>query len=399
MSKKTSQTPKPDDICPRPDKPVLLTTQPMASAIYPTSVWICNDTDQAEQLLSGEQAGYVYQREHHPNAAALVDKVLELHGAEQAVITSSGMAALAAAMLSQLAPGDHLVVGNQLYGRSLMLLTQELDRWGISCTTVDTCDLASTRQAMTHATKLIVVESISNPCLHVADITALAELAHAQGAKLLVDNTFATPVLCRPIELGADFVLESVSKMMNGHSDVMLGLLCGRASDWQRVPLVCSVWGLASSPFDAWLALRGLVTMHLRVERACSTAQKAAEFLETSPQVERVLYPGLAGHSQHTLATQQFGGRFGSIVSFHLRGGRAAADAFIAAAPAIAFCPSLGEASTTLSHPESTSHRSLSSSQRMALGITGGTIRLSIGLESVEFVLEHLAAGLAGIRS
>ena len=397
MNNEIPKTPRADDICPRPDAPVAQATQPMASAIYPTSVWMCNDTQQADQILAGDLKGYVYQRVGHPNADAFAEKVAALHAAERVAVTSSGMAALSLAALSQLEPGDHVVVSNQLYGQSLLLLTQELARFGISSTPVDTCDRDATRAAMTSATKLVVVETIGNPRLHVADIAVLAEIAHDGQAKLLVDNTFATPVLCRPLELGADLVMESVSKMMNGHSDVMLGALCGRECDWERVPLVLSAWGLASSPFDAWLAVRGLTTMHLRVERACETAQQVAKFLIRERAVEQVDYPGLPDHPQHALATAQFGGRFGSIVTFRLSGGRAAADAFIAATDRIPFCPSLGEATTTLSHPESTSHRGLSPSQRELLGISGGTIRLSIGLESRDFVLDSLAEKLAGI--
>ena len=190
--------------------------------------------------------------------------------------------------------------------------------------------------------------------------------------------------------------MESVSKMMNGHSDVMLGALCGRERDWERVPLVLAAWGLASSPFDAWLAVRGLATMLLRVERACETAARVAEFLTRAGSVEHVDYPGLADHPQHNLATSQFGGRYGSIVTFRLSGGRSAADAFIAAAGRIPFCPSLGEATTTLSHPESTSHRGISPAQRETLGISGGTIRLSVGLESSDYVLDALHEGLNG---
>lgn len=369
----------------------------MAPAIYPTSVWMCNDTHQADQLLAGELDGYVYQRVGHPNADAFAEKVAELHGAERVAVTSSGMAALSLAVLSQLVPGDHVVASNQLYGQSLMLLTQELSRLGIHCTLIDTCDFAATRAAMTGTTKMLVVETIGNPRLHVADIASLAEIAHSGNAKLLVDNTFATPVLCRPLELGADLVLESVSKMMNGHSDVMLGALCGRQSDWERVPVVLSAWGLSCSPFDAWLAIRGMATMHLRVERACETALQVAQFLTHEQIVEHVDYPGLAEHPQHALATRQLSGRYGSIVTFRLYGGRTAADAFIAATDQIPFCPSLGEATTTLSHPESTSHRGLTSQEREVLGITGGTIRLSMGLESSNYVLDALREKLTKI--
>lgn len=394
MSEIQPPSQKPDDICPRPDKPVDLTTQPLAPAIYPTSVWICNEPAETDRMLGGEGLGYVYQRERHPNADALAEKVGQLHQAERALITSSGMAALSAAALSQLAPGDHVVLSNQLYGKTSVLFVQELGRLGITTTAVDTCDHAATRDALRDETKLVVVETIANPCLQVADIAELAEISHQRGAKLLVDNTFATPALCQPLRFGADFVMESISKMMNGHSDVMLGALCGYARDWERVPAVSSAFGLASGPFSAWLALRGLTTMHLRMDRACETATVVANVLAEYPSIEHVDYPGLASHSQHSLASKQLGGRYGCIVTFRLGAGRAAADAFIAAADSIPFCPSLGEASTTLSHPETTSHRAMSAEEREALGIYGGTIRLSIGIESTEFVIDALARAL-----
>lgn len=386
---------RPDDICPRIESIPAQTTQPATPPIFPASVHACESTDQAEALLAGATAGYVYQRDGHPNADMLAEKCRELHGAERAAITSSGMAALAATVLSQLKQGDHLVVSNQLYGRSSLLLTQESGRFGISCSEVDTCSLSATEAALRPETRMIVVETIANPLLRVADIAGLAELADRCGAKLLVDNTFATPVLCHPLELGADFVLESISKMINGHSDVMLGLLCGKESDWERVPLVLSAWGLASSPWDCWLAARGLATMHLRMERAMRNASLAAKFLVGQKGVEHVDYPGLADHRDHELARRQFKNGFGNMVTFRLSGGRAAADRFIAAAKRIPFCPSLGEAATTLSHPESTSHRGLSAEHRGDLGITGGTIRLSVGTESSDFVLDALREGFA----
>ena len=370
------------------------TTQPMASAMYPTSVWMCNDTDQAEQILAGQIEGYVYQQVRHPNADALAEKVALLHRAEEVAVTSSGMAAMSLALLSQLQAGDHVITSSQIYGPSLQLLTQEAARLGVSSTTVDTCDHSQVAAEIRPATKLVVVETIANPRLQVADVAGLAELVHAGGAKLLVDNTFATPILCRPLEHGADFILESASKMVNGHSDVMLGLLCEKTADWQRVPTVLSVWGLASGPFECWLASRGLASLHLRAERAFSNAQSAAEFLADRADVVSVDFPGLPDHPHHELAVWQFGDRFGSIVTFQLDGGRTAADAFIDRARQIPFSPSLGETATTLSHPESTSHRSLTDEERDALGISGGTIRLYVGIESEDFVRAALGKGL-----
>jgi len=394
MKNERKTQPSPDDICPRPEQPVVHTTQPMAAAMYPTSVWQCNDTLQAEQILAGQLEGYVYQRDRHPNADALAEKVALLHRAEKVAVTSSGMAAMSLALLAHVRAGDHVIASGQIYGRNLQLLTQESARLGIKSSIVDTCDLSQVAAAMQPTTKLVVLETIANPRLQVADIRALAELTHDAGAKLLVDNTFATPILCQPLELGADFVVESASKLMNGHSDVMLGLLCGRTEDWERVPTTLSVWGLASGPFECWLAARGLASLHLRAERAFTNAHDAADFLTSRPDVQRVDYPGLPSHPHHALAKRQFGDRFGSIVTFELAGGRPAADAFISRARQIPFSPSLGETATTLSHPESTSHRGLTAEAREALGISGGTIRLSVGTESPEFVRSAIAQGL-----
>ena len=388
-------TKRPDDICPRPERLPPQPTWPMAMPIYPSSVWSCDSTTQAEEILEGQETGYVYQRDRHPNADVFAEKCCELHHAAQAVVTSSGMAAMAAAIVSQVSQGDHLVVSNQLYGRSLQLLTGECARLGITSDLVDTCDLTATAAAIRPETKLVIVETIANPLLRVADIAALAAVAHQQGAWLLVDNTFATPVICQPLELGADFVVESVSKMMNGHSDVMLGALLGHEANWQRVPLVTSTWGFSSSPFDCWLAARGLATLHLRAERACANALQVAEYLAGHSQVTGVEYPGLVDHVDHGLARRQFQNGYGAMVTFHLRGDRTAADQFIEAARNIPFSPSLGEVSTSLSHPASTSHRGLSLSERERLGIRDATIRLSVGTESEEFVLNLLREALA----
>lgn len=372
--------------------------RPHAAPIYLSSVYECSDPALADAMLGGKQSGYVYARDGHPNADMLADKCRQLHGTQRAAITSSGMSALALALLSQASPGDHLVVSNQLYGRSHALLCGEASRLGIASTVVDTCDLNAVRRAMTSKTRLVVAETISNPLLRVADLAALAEIAGASGAALLADNTFAGPVICRPHDLGATWIMESLTKTMNGHSDVVLGLLCGPESQWQRVPGVQSTWGLAASPFDCWLALRGLGTLAVRMDRACDNALAVAEFLSGSSAVEQVHYPGLSTHPDHALARRQFGDRFGSIVTFTLRGGTPAATAFIQAAHDIPFCPSLGELSTTLSHPESTSHRALSADERARLGIAGGTIRLSVGIESSEAVIEALQRGLAAVR-
>ena len=390
--------PDPSEICARPQPLGALPTRPHAPPIYPASVWECESPQQADALLSGAEAGYVYQRDGNPNAFLLAEKLKQLHGAGCGAVTATGMGALAAALLSQLQAGDHVVIGNRVYGKSLGLFVGEGQRLGIEATAVDTCDAALVENAIRTNTKLVLAETIANPLLGVADITALEAVAHRKNTLLLIDNTFASPILCRPLDLGADLVMESLTKTLNGHSDVVLGFLGGRTDNWQRVPTVISTWGLASGPFECWLAERGLATAHLRIERACENALTAAEFLQTqSPKVARVYYPGLRDHPQHELAHRQFGGQFGTIVTFTLAGGRAAADAFIAGAKQIPFCPSLGELSTTLSHPETTSHRAMSAEQRVALGITGGTIRLSVGTESAKLIRDALTEGLRGV--
>ncbi|HWC88808.1 MAG TPA: PLP-dependent aspartate aminotransferase family protein [Pirellulales bacterium] len=390
----------PRRICPRPEIVAAGPTQPLAMPIYTSAVYRCADTGQASAIMGAELPGYVYARDGHPNADVLAEKCRLLHAADRAVVCSSGMAALAAAALALLQTGDRVVASNMLYGRTQTLLTSELGRLGIACDLVDTCDLDAAERALARGpAKLLVVETISNPLLRVADIKALAERARAHSALLLVDNTFAGPVLCRPLALGADLVVESLTKTMSGHSDVVLGALCGRESSWSRIGPTVSTWGLASSPFDCWLAMRGLGTLPLRIGQASTNALDAAEYLQTVEQVAEVHYPGLENHPDHVLAQRQLTGGFGTIVTFRLREGLEAADEFIRAANEIPFCPSLGDLCTTLSHPASTSHRSLTCEQMAALGIDGGTIRLSLGIEPPAAIRAALATGFAGLTT
>lgn len=378
-------------------------TPPSTSPIFPASVYICADTTQADEMLGGSRQGYVYQRDGHPNADLLSEKCRALHNAERAVITSSGMAALSVALLSQVQAGDHVLISSHLYGKTTVLYLKEGERLGIQTEEVDTTDLDAVKKKLRKNTKLFLVETISNPRLRVADIPALAELCHPYGTKLLVDNTFATPGICRPLDCGADFVMESMTKFMNGHGDLMLGLLCGKNESWGRVPLVTSAFGFASSPFDCWLAERGLSTFSVRIERASQNASEVAKFLASQKNVLGVDYPGLESHPDHAIGKRIFSwdsdGRqtpdcYGHMVTFHLEGGRDAADRFIRRAQQIPFCPSLGEYRTTLSHPVSTSHRAVPASQREAAGILGGTIRLSVGIESSKWIIEALRVGL-----
>ena len=374
----------------------LNTTVPHNMPLYLASVWQCESTQQADQLLAGDLDGYVYQRDCHPNADLFAEACRDLHQADRAAITSSGMAAISLAVLSQLRAGDHVLVSNQLYGHTTFLLTSELQRLGIQHSLIDPYDLQTVRDAIKPQTQMVIVETIANPLLRVVDLEKLSEITQAAEALLLVDNTFATPAICQPLTLGADLVMESVSKFMNGHGDVMLGMLAGKEEHWERVEMVNAVWGFASSPLECWLACRGVSTLTLRMRQASATAQAVAAWLTGCDGIESVEYPGLECHVDHELATRQFGNGFGHMVTFRLSGGLEAADRLIASQE-IPFCPSLGDVSTTLSHPASTSHRGLSQDQRAALGITDGTIRLSVGVDETDHVLSSLSKALQGI--
>jgi len=380
-----------DELCAREVPLPEFATQPFASLLFSTSVWRCESIEQADQLLGAPSQGYVYQRDGHPNADLLARKCGSLHGADRGTIAPSGMAALALALLSQTNPGDRVLVSQQLYGKTIRLFQGEGSRWGLRVEQFDSTSWESFTAGLAEKTSLVVVETISNPSLRVVDLARMAEATEARGARLLVDNTFATPLLCAPLDFGASLVMESLTKMMNGHSDVVLGFLGGGAALWEHVGRIQSTWGFSSSPWDCWMASRGLSTMHLRVDRACANALKAAEWLAGHPAVERVDYPGLSSHPDHHLAARQFGGRFGTIVTFHLRGDRADAQRLLDNAPELPLAPSLGEIATTLSHPESTSHRGLTLAEREQLGIHSGTLRMSCGIESPEGLLDALA--------
>lgn len=392
---------QPDDICPRHDRPRDVDAKaptPMVQPIHTASVWHCDSPEQANRILDGIEPGYVYQRERHPNGDALAAKLCELHGAEWGEATGAGMAALAAVVLGLLQTDSRIVASSRLYGASLTLLRRESQRFGVRCEVADSCDLDGFERAIGEEASLVVVETISNPTLRIADLPRIAEAAHSAGAVLLVDNTFATPIFCRPLEHGADLVMESVSKMINGHSDVMLGFLGGADQLGKRLHETISLWGLNSPPFDCYLAARGLATLHLRMQRAAESAEKLAAWLREQAGVKHVDYPRLPGGTDFEIAERVLSGG-GSMVAAHLDGGRDAADRFIAAVrEQIPFAPSLGEVCTTLSHPATTSHRSMNESERRQLGFDSGTIRLSIGVESFECIRDAIQAGLASCR-
>jgi cystathionine beta-lyase/cystathionine gamma-synthase len=367
---------------------------PLVPPLYQSSVYTLPDLDALDRIMNAEAAGFIYARDAHPNARHLAATVARLEEAEWSVICGSGMAAISAIVLSVVQQGDRILASNRLYGRTAQLFAQELSRYGVQTTFVDAGDLGEVRRALEKPARLLFVETMSNPLLRLVDIPALVELAHERECLLAVDNTFATPVLCRPLELGVPLVMESLTKMMAGHSDVTLGAVCGRVDMLPQVSQVVSIWGLASGPFDCWLAERGLATLDLRMHAASANAEQLAAWLTEQPGVSRVLYPGLPDHPDHALARRLLGGRFGNMLCFELEGGRDAVNRFLHRAPGIPFSPSLGHITTTLSHPGTTSHRYVSPAEKRRQGISDGLVRLSVGFEELGLIQEEMARGL-----
>jgi cystathionine beta-lyase/cystathionine gamma-synthase len=367
---------------------------PLVPPLYQSSVYTLPDLDALDRVMNAEEPGFIYARDGHPNARALADQLAALEGADWAVVCGSGMAAVTTLLLANVQQNDRIVASNRLYGRTTQLLSQELVRYGIETTYVDANDLAQVRTALEKPARVLLVETMSNPLLRVPDLEELARLAHERGCLLLVDNTFATPVLTRPLERGADLVVESLTKMIGGHSDVTLGLACGRGEQLPQVSAVVSIWGLASNPFDCWLAGRGLATLPLRMRAASANAAALAGWLAGRPGVERVVYPGRADHPDHGIAARLLAGGFGSMLCFELQGGRDAVNRFMRLVKGVPFSPSLGHTATTCSHPATTSHRYVSPAERRRQGIGDGLIRLSVGVEELETIQQEMAKGL-----
>ena len=369
------------------------------SAIHMATVYECESPLDADEKLAGVRDGYVYQRDGHPNADALAEKCRRLHNAEFAVMTASGMAASSLCMLSILKSGDQVLLSDRLYGRTAKLVELELSRFGIEPIHVDINNLEKVSEQLNERTRLVVAETISNPMLQVTAIRPLADLIHQHNAYLMIDNTFATPVVCQPLEHGADFVVESLTKMMNGHGDVTMGLLCGKEAHRETVESCLASFGMTTSPFGCWLAERGMATLYLRMKACCKTAMALARDLRNHPKIKQVYYPGLEP-SQN--ACSQFNKSesgdpfFGSIFSIGLDSTEDLATSFIQRLQGIPYCPSLGDYVTTVSHPHSSSHRSYSKALLERLGIGRNTIRFSVGLEGADFLSSIVNEALDG---
>ncbi|MBV2360949.1 aminotransferase class V-fold PLP-dependent enzyme [Thalassococcus sp. CAU 1522] len=383
----------------RPVVPPASVSTPVVSPIYPSVVYASDDPDGLDAQYEGGAAGYTYAREGHPNADLLARRIDALEGCSGGIVLGSGMAAVAAVLLGLCGAGDHVVGGNQLYGRSLRLMAEDLPRLGIATTLADPTDMAAVEAALRPETRLVLIEVVSNPTLRVADIEGIARLCRDRGVLLAVDNTFTTPLAVRPFALGADIVLHSVTKLLAGHSDVTLGWVAARDPDLAvRMRVFAVTTGMTPSPFDCWLAERGLATFALRFDAAQRNAAALADWLAGQAGVRRVLYPTRADHPDHNRAAALLGGQGCNMVSFEVAGGRKAANALARAADGVAFAPTLGDVGTTLSHAASSSHRALSPEARAAIGITEGFFRVSVGLEPLDALKTTFAAGLAAAR-
>jgi O-succinylhomoserine sulfhydrylase len=365
--------------------------------IFPTSSFVFASAAEAAARFSGDEPGNIYSRFTNPTVRNFEERLAVLEGGESCVATASGMAAILATCMGLLQSGDHIVSSQSVFGTTTMLFNKYLSRFGIETRFVPLNDLHAWEQAIKANTKLLFLETPSNPLTEVADIARLSELAHAHGALLVVDNCFCTPALQRPLALGADIVVHSATKYLDGQGRCVGGAVVGNQEKvGEEIFGVLRTAGPTMSPFNAWVFLKGLETLELRMQAHSRNAQQLAEWLQAQPQVERVYFPGLASHPQHALAKRQQSGP-GSIVSFDLKGGQPAAWSLIDSTRMLSITANLGDTKTTITHPATTTHGRLTEEQRAEAGIGHGLLRIAVGLESVQDIQADLAYGLESL--
>ena len=368
----------------------------LASPIYQTSTFVFDNAEQGGRRFALEEGGYIYTRLGNPTLTAVEQKVASLEGAEACMSASSGMGAITSAIWVCVEQGDHIVAGKTLYGCTYAFLEHGLKRYGVDVTFVDTRDPENVRKAMRPNTKLVYVETPANPNMYISDIEAIAKIAHAQeGVRVMVDNTFCTPYLCRPLEFGADIVVHSATKFLNGHGDVIAGFVCGSQEYIDQVRLlgIKDLTGSVLGPFEAFLINRGIKTLHVRMDRHCENAQKVAEFLEKHPKVESIAYPGLASFPQKALA-DKYMKKSGSMIAFEIKGGLEAGRKLMNSVHLAALAVSLGDTETLIEHPASMTHSPYTPEERSASDISEGMVRLSVGLEDAEDIIADLKQAL-----
>ena len=371
-------------------------SRPVVTPLSPSVVYASDHPDMLDEQYEGKISGFTYAREGHPNAQVLAQILDQMESAENGTVMGSGMAAVTSTILATLSHGDHIIGGDQLYGRSLRLMHEELPRMGIGYTLANASSSEDIAAAIQSNTKMILIEAISNPTLRVADFNGIAEICKKENIILAVDNTFTTPKAFQPLRFGADIVIHSVTKLLAGHSDVTLGYAAAKDPVLnKRIYDFAVTTGLTASPFDCWLAERGLLTFDLRFEKAQQTAEVLANALSDHPNVSKVLYPKRNDHPDVALAHTYLNGNGCNMVSFELaKQNRATANKFTEALDGIAFAPTLGDVGTTLSHPVSSSHRSMSREDQLKNGITEGFFRVSVGLEPEEDLISSFLSAL-----
>ena len=362
--------------------------------VFLTSSYTTDTAEDARQLFAGEVEGFTYSRFTNPTVDAFQQRLAALEGGERTIATASGMAAIHAVIFSLLAAGDHVVASKSLFGATYNMLSTLLPRFGINVTFVTPTDLVAWKSAVQPNTKLFFLETPSNPLTELTDIHAVADIAHAAGALLAVDNCFCSPALQQPLTLGADLVVHSATKFLDGQGRVLGGAVVGADKLIEPIYLYVRTAGPTLSAFNAWVLMSGLETLHVRMERQCANALRLAQWLEANPAVEKVYYPGLPSHPQFDLAQrQQKAG--GAIVTFVVKGGREAAWRLIDGVELISRTGNLGDVKSTITHPATTTHGRLSADVREAAGVVEGLIRISVGLEHVDDIIADLTASLS----
>ena len=365
--------------------------------IYQSSTFKFRSAEHGARCFSGEEAGYIYTRIGNPTTNTFEQAVALLEHGVGGIATASGMAAVTACYMTYLGAGSHMVGTDAVYGSSRMVVENEFSRFGVEFDFVDTADLEAVRRAMRPNTKLLYIETPANPTIKLTDIAACAQIAHAHGAVLIVDNTFMSPIMQNPLELGADVVLHSITKYINGHTDVVGGVLIPKTQEeFDRLKSVVNSTGGTMDPHQSWLVLRGMRTLALRVNRAAENAWQLATFLEAHPKVKWVRYPGLKSHPQHELATRQMSG-FGSMISFEVAGGVAGGTVVMNSVQIPQLAVSLGGYESLIQHPASMTHHNIPEAERRAAGITDGLVRLAVGVEDVQDLQRDLEQALAKV--
>lgn len=371
-----------------------------SEALYLTSSFVQPDAATAARRFAGEEDGYTYSRTSNPTVSSFERRLAALEGTESAIGTASGMSAILLMCMALLKAGDHVICSQSMFGSTINLIGKELARFGVQSSFVAQTDAAAWQAALRPETRLMFAETPTNPLTDLCDIRALADIAHAAGVLLAVDNCFASPALQQPAKLGADLVIHSGTKFLDGQGRVMAGAVCGPRAliDDKLAPLIRSA-GMNLSPFNAWVVLKGMETLSLRVKAQSANALALAQWLEQQPQVARVYYPGLASHPQHDLAMRQQSGLGGAVLSFDVRAtspeeGRTRAFHVIDSTQVCSITANLGDTKTTITHPASTSHGRLTEAQRQAAGLGQGLIRVAVGLEHIDDLKADLARGL-----